>query len=87
MEKAAIIILAIGVAVLVAVKPRDERLKPIEQEIIDHYCDMVFLHDATQGEYGWPDYKGNASQACMERWKSAPMDTLVKQALPQLEKK
>ena len=28
------------------------------------YCDMVRLHDRTGGEYGWPDYNGNAADIC-----------------------
>lgn len=31
----------------------------------DLYCEMVMLYDATDGEYGWPDYK-NEIEFCEE---------------------
>lgn len=30
----------------------------------NNYCEMVEMHIESQGENGWPDYKGNYSEAC-----------------------
>jgi hypothetical protein len=30
----------------------------------DHYCQMVKLHKDTNGDAGWPDYKGIYDQSC-----------------------
>jgi len=29
-----------------------------------NYCEMVEMHIESQGENGWPDYKGSYSEAC-----------------------
>jgi hypothetical protein len=36
------------------------------QRSSDLYCEMVLLYDATDGEYGWPDYRNEATR-CEER--------------------
>jgi hypothetical protein len=28
------------------------------------YCEMVKTFKETQGQYGWPDYRGNAAEVC-----------------------
>jgi hypothetical protein len=28
------------------------------------YCEMVQLRKDTGGQFGWPDYKGNAKEVC-----------------------
>ena len=28
------------------------------------YCEMVAIHKDTGGQYGWPDYRGNAAEVC-----------------------
>jgi|GEM_PF-2957749 len=28
----------------------------------DLYCEMVLLYEATDGEYGWPDYRDERSE-------------------------
>jgi hypothetical protein len=28
------------------------------------YCDMVDIYETSNGEYGWPDYQGNAQKLC-----------------------
>lgn len=28
------------------------------------YCQMVKTFKATNGQYGWPDYNGNAAEVC-----------------------
>jgi len=28
------------------------------------YCNMVDLHQDTNGEHGWPDYQNNYSEVC-----------------------
>lgn len=38
----------------------DNDLQTIENE----YCRMVELYSTTEGEYGWPDYKGTAEETC-----------------------
>lgn len=30
----------------------------------NNYCEMVEMHIRSGGENGWPDYKGNYSEAC-----------------------
>ena len=38
-----------------------EREQRAQQE---SYCEMVGLYVESNGEYGWPDYKGNAKEVC-----------------------
>ncbi|QMP19209.1 hypothetical protein [Pseudomonas phage Persinger] len=28
------------------------------------YCEMVQTFKDTRGQYGWPDYRGNAAEVC-----------------------
>lgn len=28
------------------------------------YCEMVATFKETHGQYGWPDYRGNAAEVC-----------------------
>lgn len=28
------------------------------------YCDMVKIFNESNGQYGWPDYQGNAQKLC-----------------------
>lgn len=28
------------------------------------YCEMTRLYQETKGQYGWPDYRGNAEEVC-----------------------
>lgn len=36
-----------------------------DRPVLDNnYCEMVEMHIESQGENGWPDYKGNYSEAC-----------------------
>ena len=36
-----------------------------DRPVLDsNYCEMVEMHIQSQGENGWPDYKGNYSEAC-----------------------
>lgn len=28
------------------------------------YCEMVKTFKETNGQYGWPDYRGNAAEVC-----------------------
>ena len=30
----------------------------------NNYCEMVLIHIESEGENGWPDYKGNYSEIC-----------------------
>ena len=30
------------------------------------YCEMTALFEQTKGQYGWPDYRGNAAEVCNE---------------------
>lgn len=34
------------------------------QQQQDLYCEMVAIHKDTGGQYGWPDYKHIAQEAC-----------------------
>ena len=31
---------------------------------LEHYCDMVQIGVDSDGEYGWPDFKGIAEEQC-----------------------
>lgn len=33
-------------------------------EPVDPYCEMVGIWIDSNGEYGWPDYRGNYHEAC-----------------------
>lgn len=33
-------------------RPSDEQMQQ------DHYCEMVEIHDRTNGDAGWPPYRG-----------------------------
>lgn len=33
---------------------------------VDPYCEMVGIYNETNGQYGWPDYRGNADEVCDE---------------------
>lgn len=33
---------------------------------VDPYCEMVGIYNETKGQYGWPDYRGNAAEVCDE---------------------
>ena len=35
---------------------------PMPEEV--QYCNMVGTWQATEGEYGWPDYNGNYAEVC-----------------------
>jgi hypothetical protein len=35
-----------------------------EERQLASYCKMVSIHIESGGEEGWPDYKGNYSEAC-----------------------
>lgn len=36
-----------------------------DRPVLDNnYCEMVEMHIQSDGENGWPDYKGNYSEAC-----------------------
>lgn len=30
----------------------------------DPYCEMVSIYQQSGGQYGWPDYRGNAAEVC-----------------------
>lgn len=32
-----------------------------------NYCEMVSLYKSSNGQYGWPDYKGNFKTNCLNR--------------------
>lgn len=34
------------------------------EPIADPYCRMVEIYRQTDGEHGWPDYRGNADEVC-----------------------
>ena len=46
-------------AALMQTKPSEELLAGDRQ-----YCEMVALYQESGGQYGWPDYKGNAAREC-----------------------
>jgi hypothetical protein len=55
MSDAKLALLCLGVILVVAgVMPED---KTVQTEH-SHYCDMVAEWDASNGEWGWPPYKG-----------------------------
>lgn len=35
-----------------------------DPEVDQHYCDMVRIFQQTEGEFGWPDYKGVYDEEC-----------------------
>ena len=45
-----IVLLIFGVVTLVAITPHEEPQDP--------YCDMLYLWEKTNGEYGWPPVEG-----------------------------
>lgn len=59
----AIILILIGVVVMLtlshATSARDD-LEAMQAE----YCEMTKLHKETNGQLGWPDYRGNANEVC-----------------------
>lgn len=61
MKTAAII--AVLLAAFAAVGGLDKDAEHIEQAT---YCDMVQAHQQTAGQFGWPDYRGNAAQVCQK---------------------
>ena len=34
------------------------------QHLEDNYCQMVSIYKKSDGEFGWPDYKGNYAEVC-----------------------
>lgn len=57
--------LAIGACLAIVFWGWQERGLAIEQQQQqDLYCEMVGIYKETKGEYGWPDYKGNAEEVC-----------------------
>lgn len=59
----AVIYILIGIAVMLtlshATSARDD-LEAMQNE----YCEMTQLHKETKGQFGWPDYRGNAKEVC-----------------------
>lgn len=33
----------------------------------DHYCEMVKIHIDSNGQYGWPDFRGIYYRECVKR--------------------
>lgn len=43
------------------------QLKPevkVEEKLVIDYCEMVDIYKATNGEFGWPDFKQAYSEHC-----------------------
>lgn len=52
-----------GIALVVLVNLPEHRADDLDKEQ-SLYCEMVQTFKETKGQYGWPDYRGNAAEVC-----------------------
>lgn len=52
-----------GIALVVLVNLPDRNPDDLDQQQA-LYCEMVQAFKQTNGQYGWPDYRGNAVEVC-----------------------
>lgn len=52
-----------GIALVVLVNLPDPQPDELDKDQA-LYCGMVQTFKQTKGQYGWPDYRGNAAEVC-----------------------
>jgi len=63
MDERKVAILGLGF-LLIALGIAGEGDQEAYEEQAKNYCEMVALYQRTDGENGWPDYRGNAAEVC-----------------------
>ena len=62
MSEMSIALIITAIISLFAVVGAGDYQDAVQQEAA--YCEMVKLHKKTNGESGWPDYKGSYAERC-----------------------
>lgn len=51
-------------AVLVILALIDKADAPYRAQFVEQYCELVDIYRQSEGQYGWPDYRGDYERRC-----------------------